>query len=160
MSEDEIRQLAQTVWETTLGIPLTPQDTPSFASGTRMVVACVQITGAWGGAVFLHVPEPAARAAAAGMFQCEQRSVRVQDMQEAVAELGNMVAGNIKALLPEPSCLSLPTVVEGGDFSSRIPGSRLVHRVVLSADGQDIAVTVVESVRHSGAASNSGVKAA
>ena len=154
LADDDIRQLTQTVWESTTGIPLEPHGSPSCSSGTRTVSACVQITGAWGGAVLLHTPERAAREAAAAIFQCDPAKVTVTEMQEAVAELANMIAGNIKALVPEPSHLSLPTVIEGGDFSSRIPGSRTANRVLLSSNGVDIGVTVLESVKHSGTAAS------
>ena len=41
--------------------------------------------------------------------------------QDAIGELTNMLGGNVKGLVAEPSRLSLPTVVEGDRFSVRVP---------------------------------------
>jgi chemotaxis protein CheX len=49
-----------------------------------------------------------------------------EDVLDAVAEIANMVVGNIKNLLEEklgPMGLSTPTIVFGGSFETRVAGS-------------------------------------
>ncbi|NIQ01639.1 MAG: chemotaxis protein CheX, partial [Nitrospinaceae bacterium] len=53
-------------------------------------------------------PIPLARQAAAIMFQLQEDTAGPEEIQDAFGELANITGGNIKALLPEPSYLSLP----------------------------------------------------
>lgn len=148
ITADEIRQLTESVWEASLGIPLGRDTRVAHAQPARATAACVQITGAWNGAVLLDCTEPVSRMAAASFFATEPQRVTAADMRESVAELANMLAGNLKALLPEQCYLSLPSVVDGADYSSRIPGSRPVMRLSFECAGHNIAVTIVESTRN------------
>jgi len=63
-------------------------------------------------------------------------------MQDATGELSNMVGGNVKALLPQPSRLSLPSVVEGKDYNLRIPGALCISRMVFESQGSPFVVTM------------------
>jgi CheY-specific phosphatase CheX len=140
---DEILQIAGMIWDTTLGLQI---DTGFSAAGAhpRSTVTCVQITGAWNGAILLDCPVEVARLAASIMFNMPLDAVGLAELQDAVAELVNMIGGNIKALLPEKCYLSLPTVIEGGDYSARVPGSRLVHRVHFGSENHEVVVTLLE----------------
>jgi chemotaxis protein CheX len=85
-----------------------------------------------------------ARLAASIMFSNDPHKVTIADLQDAVAELVNMIGGNFKALLPETCYLSLPSVVEGGDYSARVPGSALLGRVPFVCEGHAMSITVLE----------------
>ena len=152
---EEIFQLTGTIWESMLSLPLEPEsgsgETPG-ASAARSTAACVQITGAWNGAVLLDCPAELARRAASILLGVEQAAVTVYDLQDAVAELVNMIGGNIKGLLPPTCFLSLPAVVEGGDYSTRIPGSRLVRRIGFTCLGQGLSINILEKIRNQSAA--------
>ncbi|MBX3376603.1 MAG: chemotaxis protein CheX [Phycisphaeraceae bacterium] len=141
---DDIRTLAETVWEVTLAVPLTVDTSGQSSARGRSTVGSIQITGAWNGAVLLDCSTEVARKAAAAMFSSWPDSVSMQDMQDAVAELVNIMGGNLKSLLPEKCYLSLPSVVEGGDYSARVPGSRVVNREEFSCDGHRVTITILE----------------
>lgn len=143
----EIYQIASTIWETAIGLQIEPESQDALASignRPRSTAACIQITGAWNGAILLDCPVEVARLAASIMFSAEPAKVTVADLQDAVAELVNMIGGNFKALLPEKCFLSLPAVVEGGDYSTRIPGSKLLGRACLCCQGHPVSITVLE----------------
>lgn len=143
IDREQITQVAGTIWESVLGLPIESCDDQAAAAG-RTTAACVYITGAWDGAVLLDCPVDVARRAAAIMFGMDAAAVTIAELQEAVAELVNMVGGNLKALLPEKCFLSLPAAVEGGDFSSRIPGSRVAGRIAFRSEGHNVTITVRE----------------
>lgn len=147
INPDDICQLASTIWETMVALPIEPARDESTAQASRSTVACVQITGAWNGAVMLECPEAVSRHAAATMFSCSPGQVTPADMQDAVAELTNMLAGNLKGLMPEGCFLSMPSVVEGADYSTRLPGSRVIHRVGMSCTGNRVTITVLERTK-------------
>lgn len=141
---DEIYQLTATIWETAIGLRVEPGSPDSIGNRARSTAACIQITGAWNGAILLDCPAEVARLAASIMFSNDTNMVTVADLQDAVAELVNMIGGNFKALLPETCYLSLPAVVEGGDYSARVPGSTLLGRVPFTCEGHAMSITVLE----------------
>lgn len=141
VNDNDMDQLMQTVLSTML--ELTPTMTGHDAlppKGTRTFSAVVHVTGAVDGAVVLHVTEPFARLAAARMFGIDPDAATLVDLQDAMGELTNVVGGNYKSFLPEPSRLSLPTVVEGTDYSFRIPGSAMTAQYGLDVQGQPLLV--------------------
>ncbi len=140
--EEEIRQVAEMVWDSVLGAPLvrTPEIPPP---PPRVVSGWVHFTGAFEGAVAIECSAEFARSAAATMFGVEEGSATPSDMQDAMGELTNMTGGNVKALLPEGCRLSLPTVVEGTDYSARVPGSELLTSVGFKCQGSPVVVRLL-----------------
>ena len=90
----------------------------------------VTVSGAWEGSVLLELSPGMDRLLAAMMFQLEPEMLGDDEVGDAVGELANMIGGSVKSLLPEPSRLSLPTVVMGRNLSLRVPGSVLVDELV------------------------------
>jgi chemotaxis protein CheX len=78
------------------------------------------------------------------MFGLEGDSVAKEDMKDSLGELVNMVGGGVKSLLPETCVLSLPTVVEGDDFTISIPGASLVQQAAFQSQGEPVLVTLLE----------------
>ena len=148
----QIYQIAETIWNATLGVPIAPDSGQACASSERATAACIQITGAWNGAILLVCPADVARHAASVMFSAAPAEMKVADLQDAVAELVNMIGGNIKGLLPETCHLSLPAVVEGGDYSTRIPGSRLATKIAFDCDGKPVSISILEKIAQQTAA--------
>jgi chemotaxis protein CheX len=140
--EAEIRQVAETVWESVLGVSLVAR-TSVPPPPDRMVSGWVQFTGAWEGAVAIECSAECARAAAAVMFGVDAAAASLSDTQDAIGELANMTGGNVKALLPEPCRLSLPTVVEGADYTARVPGGELVTTVAFDCQGSPLVVRLL-----------------
>ena len=142
--EHEIDEITRSIWASLLDLTLEKRDTSaSDASNPRTFTGCVQITGAWEGAVLLHCPSPLAREATAIMFEMDIDAASDDEVKDALGELTNMIGGNVKALLPEPCRLSLPSVTEGLDYSVTVPGSRAVTEVTFDCGGQTLSVTLL-----------------
>jgi chemotaxis protein CheX len=124
---------------------LQPEDDVIVLSG-RFLTGCVQITGVWEGAIIVSFSHNLAVATTAFMFDMEADEVSHEELQDAVGELANMVGGSVKGLVPGPSRLSLPTVIDGSDYTTKIPGSEQLVRACLSSDGEPLIVTVLERV--------------
>ena len=103
----------------------------------------IQIAGAWEGAVVCIGSEALVRRAAAVMFGIPAEALTVELLHDAFGELTNMVGGNLKALLPGPSFLCLPAVVEGANYSVCIPAARPVLDVGFLSDGQPFNVKIL-----------------
>ncbi len=110
----------------------------------RTLTACVQLAGAWEGSIMLYCTADLARNAAAIMFGMEPEAISNDEIEDALGELANMTAGNIKTLLPRPCELSLPAVVDGIDYRLVVPGSRISLKVLLECEGEPLLVTLLE----------------
>jgi chemotaxis protein CheX len=141
--EEEIRLVAATVWESVLGVCLVPQAAIPPAPA-RIISGCVQFSGAWEGAVTIECSVEFARQAAATMFGVAAGSASVADTEDAIGELANMTGGNVKAMLPEPCRLSLPTVVQGADRTTRLMGGTPVTTVAFDCQGTPLVVRLLQ----------------
>ena len=142
--DQEIEQLTASIWDSILHLPIEPGGLP-LPVGQRTMSACVQITGAWRGAVALSCGAGLAEEAATVMFGTDAGTASTCDMQDAVGELANMIGGNVKALLPETCALSLPSVVQGTDYTVRVPGSRVVTVVPFRSGPHALSVSLLEA---------------
>lgn len=143
---DEIVQLSQDIFATMLQLEVAVADLNAPRAHDTRLTGCVQIAGVWKGAVMVDAPVAFVHQAAAIMFDIVAEDAQPADLQDALAELSNMVGGNLKTLLPGPSYLSLPTVTEGNDYSLSVPGSRLISRVGLDCHGHLIEVALLEEL--------------
>jgi chemotaxis protein CheX len=104
------------------------------AAGARSLVGCVHIAGEWNGSVLLCCDASLAALAARSILG--EEGVGFDGEYDAFGELTNMVAGNLKALLPAPSVVSVPAVAEGCDLALSVPRSRVVERVAFVVAGE------------------------
>jgi chemotaxis protein CheX len=144
--DDEIFQITQSIWASILDLAIeidAGAGSRLSESRDRTLTGCVQLTGDWEGAVLLYCTKTLALTAASIMFETEPESLTVEEVQDALGELANMTAGNIKSLLPGASRLSLPAVVEGLDYSMIVPGSEVVRQVGFTSADQPLQVTLV-----------------
>jgi chemotaxis protein CheX len=74
------------------------------------------------------------------MLQLSPGDVTDDDKRDVVAELANMIGGNLKSLLPGPLYLSLPTVLAGRDLGLQIPGAELVEDVLLQCESGSLRI--------------------
>ena len=143
--EKEISQITESIWESILRVDIQRREMAELpAKEEHTLAGCVQITGAWEGAVAVHCAVDLARQVAALMFNMSPENTSIEEVQDALGELVNMTGGNLKALLAEPCYLSLPAVVEGHNYTLRIPGSALVSQVAFECQGHPFLVTLLE----------------
>jgi chemotaxis protein CheX len=139
----DIRDITGSVWSSVLGAqPEGRGDEEARLSGA-VWTGCVQMAGGWDGAVTVQCPAHLVRGAAASMFDVDPLDISADEMRDALGELANMIGGNIKALLPGPTQLSLPFVVEGDKDALKIQDVVAVHRVWFHSFGETFAVTLL-----------------
>jgi hypothetical protein len=103
-----VLSIADDVWTSLVGdgevlVPL-PVPAPDVT-----VSAWVDITGPWRGSVVVTCDAETATA----LTECLLRSrppevIEPEDVDDALGEIANVLGGNVKSLLPEPSSLGLP----------------------------------------------------
>jgi chemotaxis protein CheX len=141
----DLREVVETVWTVTLGFEVLDPAGSLPPPPEATWCGCIQVAGAWSGLVKLSMNEALTRKAAAAMFGAPPESLSVDDLTDALGEITNMTGGSVKALLPGPSQLSLPSVVTGADFSVNSPGGVVVREVAFQTGGSQIRVQVVEA---------------
>jgi chemotaxis protein CheX len=130
--------IVEMIWSGAFGFrvePLAATQPPANA-----VAAAVSIDGVWQGTVVVRTAPELATWAAASMFGRPGEELSRQDAEEAVAEVANMTGGNLKACLPGPSRLSLPTVLNTHHFWPA--GEQQVADAHFVVEGGWMAVTV------------------
>jgi CheY-specific phosphatase CheX len=146
----DIEDITRAIWASLFELPLRVEGESRLGSDS-LVTACVQVVGAWTGAVILQSPMSLARALAEQMFQSD-RPLTLDEVRDALGELANMIAGNVKALFPGPSRISLPAVAAGSDYRFDVVDGSALTTVSFSYNGQPLRVTLFQGSAENGAA--------
>jgi chemotaxis protein CheX len=138
IAEPEIHGIASSVWGDMLGLPL---EAGAPAVAPECICARVGISGAFSGTVTVELAVPLARRVAAALFAMSEDEVSDSEVSDAVGEVVNILGGNLKAMLPGPSALSLPTV---GPVAT-VAFGRLQVRAGMSSDLQPVWISLFEA---------------
>jgi hypothetical protein len=151
VTEEILYGIIQDTWTSTLGFQV---DRPTLGEFSALgeFTACVKITGAWDGEVRLHCPPPLARLIAATIFQGEADKVGSDEILDALSELIHIIGGNLKALLPQPIILSLPSLPNPTDWAQTTPQWQRVCGLTLLSEGHPFAVTLLGHLSAAGKA--------
>ncbi|MFZ3210105.1 MAG: chemotaxis protein CheX [Terriglobales bacterium] len=147
-AEDVIR-LTNDIWASMLGMELAPCARVDFAGAEPVLAASVEIIGEWQGRIRLDCSSRLAREAAARFVEADPAEITSEQVCDALAELTNMTAGSVKALLPCASRLAIP----GMDASS-LPAptrSEMWLQSGFTYEGEPLLITIVQQ---SGSASS------
>jgi chemotaxis protein CheX len=126
--EQAIAKASREVFETMLNLPL-EIDSSAMRSAIEPeayhgVVALVGVAGSWTGTGHLSCSPKFAQQLAGALLLAEYDTVN-DDVLDAVAEVANMIVGNVKTLFEErlgPLGLTVPTVIYGRNYQTRSAG--------------------------------------
>jgi len=116
----------------------------SAALGSNGVVSLIGMAGTWIGTGSVSCSPQTACNLASRLMMGEYESV-TDDVLDAIAEVTNMIIGNLKTALDEhlgPMGLSIPTVIHGRNFTSRSVGTQEWTVVPFLVEGQQLDVHV------------------
>src|SRR5262245_14915283 len=122
LDSDALYSIATDIWTAYLNLSLSEPLMRTEDAGPLAVMAAISVTGAWDGHVVVSSSRNAAVGVAAAMLQMEPDEVTDADILDAAGELVNVIGGNVKSLLPQPSNLSLPITSDSGRHV-RYPGT-------------------------------------
>ena len=148
IERDAIIEVTIAVWESLLGTPPSPtvSSSPPPESASRSggmdsvqvdLVGRVDVSGSWRGDVAVQLPCSLALRLTRAILRVDPTTSDDADVRDVVGELANMIGGNLKALLPEPCKLSLPTVARA---VAPAPGA-LIQTFTLGEDTFEVRVT-------------------
>jgi CheY-specific phosphatase CheX len=142
----EIEQIVQMIFETMLDMVISRVEFDEDPESHRLL-GTIQITGEVPFSVVLSISDGVARDGTAHMLQMPCELVSEEDERDVVAELVNMVGGNLKSMIQGSSHLSLPTVVEGRNLGLQVPGAELVDDVVFQCDSGSLRVRLFTQIK-------------
>jgi chemotaxis protein CheX len=129
----ELAQIVESVFATMLGLEATECGTRWFPGADRLTSA-VHLAGEWNGAVLLECDQRQA-CRFAGRFLSMDPSETVDDVvRDVLGELANMIGGNLKCVLSQGILLSMPSVMDGSDYSLRVCGVEVRLRLAFQCD--------------------------
>lgn len=138
----DLTSIAELVWASYVDGEIVP-DPAGSDQGYPAVIAHVSIAGPWNGAVLIGCDPAASRGIAAAMFAMEPEEVSDEEVGDAFGEMANIIGGNVKALMPEPSVLSLPSVALD-TRGLQLPGAVMKSRADLLWNGAPVHISVWE----------------
>ena len=116
-----IAEITGSIFGTMLDLAVNPLDSVA-AEGAFEMTAAVYYAGVWNGALLLEC----------SLRQAAEWGVRLmgipppiaaEDARDSLGELCNVLAGNLKPMLPPGVALSTPSVVAGADYSLSVRDS-------------------------------------
>jgi chemotaxis protein CheX len=111
------------------------------------VTSAVHFVGVWRGAALVECDARQACQFAVRFMGIDLPPAIDDDVRDVMGELANMVAGNLKSLLPRGVDLSMPSVVEGSDYTLRVCGIGAVARTAFSSDTGVFRITLIEMLQ-------------
>ena len=140
----ELIRIVQDVLTTMTDYPVQPAGAPYQPPSNRATCA-VFFTGEWSGAVLVECPLAMAFEFTARLMQIRKPEQFDSDVYDALGELANMIGGNLKSVLPRGVNLSMPSVVEGPQYSLRVCGANRKNRMAFDGPDGTFWVTLVET---------------
>jgi chemotaxis protein CheX len=122
-----VTESTNAVFSTMLGLQIQAgayREETAGTSGFDGVIALVGIAGSWSGSGRISCSSRFACSLASALLATPCDAVN-EDVLDAVAEVANMIIGNVKTHFEErlgPLCLSIPTVVFGRNYQTRSAG--------------------------------------
>jgi chemotaxis protein CheX len=144
LEQDDIHQLADRIWDSMFGAGLVRLDSEELSADDRFLTGCVRLTGAWEGAAVVRCSYRLASHLASTMFGVEQ--LADDEVCDTVGELANLTAGAVQALMPSPSELSPPSVVEGDDYGHLLPRCSIINEVFFRFREEPFKIVVFEAL--------------
>ena len=143
--QNEIEQYNKLVWSTLLGLEVQPETGSFNLPIQELVTGSVQITGKWNGVISLYLPSSLVARITEKMFSLDSGQATTETKKDAIGEMINMIGGNIKSVLPQPSALSTPVFSMEGQ-SQQFPFTKKVTQCKFVCNGDPFALSLYEQL--------------
>ncbi len=140
---DDLTRVVESVFQTMMDMEVAAATEP-WVRLPDTITAAVHFAGEWRGAVLIECAAHLARCFTRHFMGLPMPPAVNDDVRDVMGELANMIAGNLKSLLPKGVGLSMPVVIEGSDYALRICGGNLAERSSFTCAAGRFCITVVE----------------
>ena len=140
----DISEIVTDIWTAMLGFPVQLRAEPA-AGPPSLISARVTITGEWEGCLVVNCPERLSRDVATAMLQVQDDQLTMGTVFDAVGEVANMTAGNVKNLIEGLCRLTTPHVTDQEDLSGPNEDSEKVFEAAFDCRDQAFSVTILQA---------------
>jgi chemotaxis protein CheX len=118
----EVAQIVASVFETMMGLEVRPGE-PRPDPPPDHVTALVHLAGERTGALLLGCDHAQACRWTGRFLGMDPPAELDTDVRDVLSELANMVGGNLKGAIAPGAQLSMPSVIDGGDYHLKLAGA-------------------------------------
>ena len=144
VDEQHILSLSQQLWNDHLGLHVGPRQESNHETDERTWSSCINISGAWQGALVLECPESIVRHAAAMLFADDGEEITTEDIEDALKELSVMIGKRMRQVLPEATKLSRPSIVNEPDRKEILESLSELTDLQLSCEGRPVRISLLK----------------
>jgi len=156
VSAEMVAQTVEAVFLAMMDLEVSPGKTP-LAPSRDQLTSAVQLSGLWNGALLFECDRRQACQFTGRFLSMDPPGVVTEDVRDVLGELANMIGGNIKSAVAAGLSLSLPWVMEGGDYGRRLCGTEVQDRLAFDCEDGPFWVTLLAVLSDTqGAILNSG----
>jgi CheY-specific phosphatase CheX len=137
----DICQFTGSVFLSMLGLEVQPSD--AELPSTEMITGAIYYAGPWKGALLLQCAASAAYEFTARLMGVPQPVGFDDDVRDAMGEMTNIIAGNLKPILPRGVGLSMPSVIQGLPSAIRICGDVPLLRLAFLCESGPFWMTIL-----------------
>lgn len=141
--ESELTTFTTSVWGSFLQMEVQQNEKPFELERDDYLTASIHITGAWNGLVAVDCPRSLTHKAAEKLFM-QTGKVSYEEEADSLAEVANMIGGNLKSRLPQPSALDIP-VVSMEEVNEKNPEMELITQVTFECEGEQFRVSIFKN---------------
>ena len=146
LPQENVRDITQQVWDMTFpyALSFSEEDLTSLDTGNTHT-GCVKIGEPFNAVIAVRCTAGLGERIAKIFFGSDSE-ISAENIVDTLAELANMIGGNIKAALSggdEPAKLSTPAVIEHEDYISCFPPSWITVRVPFKCADDYVEVLVL-----------------
>ena len=136
--------VTQEIFSTMLGIEAFPVERAPGEDQAHTVVGAIHYAGPWKGVLLLECQPLQASDFTAKLAGISPPDSVDDEVRDVIGEIANMIAGNLKTILPPETVLSAPTVVEGSSFTLKVCGGNDSLRIEFDSSTGPFTVTLVQ----------------
>lgn len=140
VSADELRQMTEDCLVGMLQLPFDARSPETPMDPSDLLHASIEIRGAASREFRVICSKSLAQRIAQAMFCAEIDALSAQDVRDALAEVANVIGGNVKSAMNEECQLGLPKVEEESDANQTCS-----CRQTFECDGRPITIELSEA---------------
>lgn len=143
----DVDQIVATLFLSMLATEVSPaqEDPPR---GEDVITSVMPFAGTWKGDLVLECHWPQARRFAQRFLQTEEIDEFSEDIPSTIAELANIIAGNLKSVLPPGVSIGTPSIIQGKDYTVRVCGGKTICHRAFATDAGGFLLRLIEKRDH------------
>jgi chemotaxis protein CheX len=138
----DVAQIVEAVFTTMLNMETVVIGDPWFPGSARLT-STVHLAGDWNGAVLLECSQAQASRFTSRFLSKDPSEPVDYVVHDVLGELANMIGGNLKSVLSKQIRISMPSVVDGSDYSMRSGAAPFPERLSFQCSEGVFWVTVL-----------------